>query len=71
MGECDGRIALITGASRGIGRAIALGYVNSSPGVSADWVRAGHYEIEVACERFAAKPSLRPLYDPRGERVRA
>ncbi|MFP6641098.1 MAG: SDR family NAD(P)-dependent oxidoreductase, partial [Myxococcota bacterium] len=23
MGECDGRVALITGASRGIGRALA------------------------------------------------
>ncbi|NRA01405.1 MAG: GcvT family protein [Myxococcales bacterium] len=54
-----------------LGRSIALGYLNSASGVSADWVRAGRYEIEVACERFSAKPSLRPLYDPHGERVRA
>ena len=54
-----------------LGRSIALGYLNSPSGVSADWVRAGSYEIEIACERFSAGPSLRPLYDPRGERVRA
>ncbi|MEE2702419.1 MAG: FAD-dependent oxidoreductase [Myxococcota bacterium] len=54
-----------------LGRSVALGYLNSPQGVSADWVRAGSYEIEVACERFPAKPSLRPLYDPRGERIRA
>jgi 4-methylaminobutanoate oxidase (formaldehyde-forming) len=33
-------------------------------------VKAGSYEIEVACERFSAQASLRPMYDPKAERVK-
>jgi len=36
-----------------------------------DFVASGTYEIEIACERFPAQASLRPLYDPKSERVRA
>ncbi len=53
-----------------LGRAIGLGYVANPEGVTADWVNAGSYEIEVACERFPARASLRPLYDPKAERVK-
>ncbi len=53
-----------------IGSSVALGYVENEEGVSADWIRSGSYEIEVACERYPARASLRPLYDPRGERVK-
>ena len=49
---------------------IGLGYVNNPDGVTADWVKEGTYEIEVACERFPAQASLRPLYDPKAERVK-
>ncbi|ESZ68982.1 hypothetical protein X726_31550 [Mesorhizobium sp. L103C105A0] len=34
-------------------------------------VLASSYEIEIAGERFAAKASLKPMYDPKSERVRA
>jgi len=56
-----------------LGRAIALGYVDGgAPGAAtAAWIHGGSYELEIANERVAATPSLRPLYDPRGERVRA
>jgi 4-methylaminobutanoate oxidase (formaldehyde-forming) len=53
-----------------LGRAVGLGYVNHPDGVTADWVKSGAYEIEVACERFAAQASLRPMYDPKAERVK-
>jgi 4-methylaminobutanoate oxidase (formaldehyde-forming) len=53
-----------------LGRAVGLGYVNHPDGVTADWVNAGSYEIEVACERFTAQASLRPMYDPKAERVK-
>ena len=54
-----------------MGHAIGLGYVaNGGDQVTADFVKSGAYEIEVACERFAAKASLRPFYDPNSERVK-
>jgi len=53
-----------------LGRAVGLGYVNNPDGVTADWVKDGTYEIEVACERFPARASLRPMYDPKAERVK-
>ncbi len=39
-------------------------------GVTADFVNSGSYEIEIACELFPAKASLRPFYDPKSERVK-
>jgi 4-methylaminobutanoate oxidase (formaldehyde-forming) len=54
-----------------LGAAIALGYVNHPDGVDAEFVNSGRYEIEVACERFPARASLRPLYDPKAERIRS
>jgi 4-methylaminobutanoate oxidase (formaldehyde-forming) len=53
-----------------LGRSIGLGYVHAGGEVSADWVTAGTYEIEVAGTRFSARPSLRPLYDSKAERVK-
>ena len=54
-----------------IGAALALGYLeNHAAPVTAEWVAAGRYEIEVAGERFPARASLRPFYDPASERVK-
>jgi 4-methylaminobutanoate oxidase (formaldehyde-forming) len=63
----------VTSANYGhhLGAAIGLGYVAHPDGVDADFVKTGRYEIEVACERVPAQASLRPLYDPGSERVRA
>jgi len=53
-----------------LGRALALGYVeNHGAVVDARFVADGRYEIEVAGERVAAEVTLRPFYDPGGERV--
>ena len=53
-----------------IGCAIGMGHVEHEDGVNANFVNAGSYEIEVACERIPARASLRPFYDPKSERVR-
>ncbi len=69
----DGEIVgYITSGNYGhhLGRAIGLGYVSHPDGVDADFVKSGSYEIEIACERVPAQASLRPLYDPKGERVK-
>jgi glycine cleavage system T protein len=53
-----------------LGCPVALGYVDAGELVDGSWFEAEPYEIEVACERFVARGSLSPLYDPRSERVR-
>ncbi|TYR32914.1 FAD-dependent oxidoreductase [Mesorhizobium microcysteis] len=68
----DGEIvSTVTSGNYGhhLGAAVGLGYVPCA-GESAAQVLASTYEIEVGGERFAAKASLAPLYDPKSERVR-
>ncbi|MCZ6730011.1 MAG: FAD-dependent oxidoreductase, partial [SAR324 cluster bacterium] len=69
----DGEMAgYLTSGNYGhaLGSAIGLGYVRNPDGVDRDFVLSGRYEIEVAGERFPAKASLRPFYDPQNERIR-
>jgi 4-methylaminobutanoate oxidase (formaldehyde-forming) len=53
-----------------LGGAIGMGYVPCT-GETAAQVLASSYEVEVAGTRVKATPSLKPLYDPKSERVRA
>ena len=54
-----------------LGAAIGLGYVKNEEGVDADFVKSGTYELEVAGQRIAASASLRPMYDPKSERIKS
>ncbi|MFP6688968.1 MAG: FAD-dependent oxidoreductase, partial [Alphaproteobacteria bacterium] len=54
-----------------LGAAVALGYVENPDGVDAEYVNSGTYEIEIAGVRYPATASLRPLYDPKSERIKA
>jgi 4-methylaminobutanoate oxidase (formaldehyde-forming) len=68
----DGEIvSIITSGNYGhyLGGAIGLGYVPCESESAAD-VLASTYEIEVAGERYKARASLKPLYDPGAKRVR-
>ncbi len=38
--------------------------------IDADWVRGGDYQVNVGGARYPITVSLRPLYDPAGERIR-
>jgi len=69
----DGEIVghLTSGAyGHALGGAVGLGYVPCH-GESAAQVLASDYEIDVAGRRVAAAASLRPLYDPASERIKA
>ena len=50
---------------------LGLGYIaaDGEP-VSDAWLAGGSYEVEVAAERVPARISLKPFYDPKGERVK-
>ncbi len=39
-------------------------------GVSDAWLKGGTWEVQIANDRFPAKVSRQPLYDPKAERVR-
>jgi len=54
-----------------IGRSIGMGYVNCADGVTADWLASGDWQVEVACERHAARVQLQPWYDPKNERIKS
>lgn len=53
-----------------LGGAVGLGYVENEAGAPTSYIKSGNYEIEVAGIRYPAQASLRPLYDPKGEKVR-
>ena len=52
-----------------LGAAVGLGYVPCKGETAAD-VLASTYEIDVAGTRVKAEASLRPMYDPKSERVK-
>ena len=53
-----------------LGGAVGLGYVENAGGVNAVFISEGTFEIEVAGIRVPATASLRPMYDPKSERVK-
>jgi glycine cleavage system aminomethyltransferase T len=51
---------------------IGIGYVRDKEnGVTPEDVLSGTYELEIACQRYPAKVSLEPLYDPKMARIKA
>jgi 4-methylaminobutanoate oxidase (formaldehyde-forming) len=67
------RVGWLSSAGFGytLDRSIGYGYVRHPDGVTADFVRSGTYELEVATERVPCEVSLQPFYDPTGQRVRS
>ncbi len=53
-----------------LGSCIGLGYVHTDHGIKPDDVLEGKYEIEVAGVRVPADVSLRPMFDPKNEKIR-
>jgi glycine cleavage system aminomethyltransferase T/glycine/D-amino acid oxidase-like deaminating enzyme len=53
-----------------LGGAMGFGYVENPEGVTGELLEAGGFEIQVAGDRYPATASLRPMYDPKSERVR-
>jgi 4-methylaminobutanoate oxidase (formaldehyde-forming) len=54
-----------------LGASVGLGVVDHAAGVTADLVTHSRWETEVCDTRVPATASLAPLYDPRGDRIRA
>jgi NAD(P)-dependent dehydrogenase (short-subunit alcohol dehydrogenase family) len=66
MGKLDGKIALITGAASGIGRASALAFAEEGAGVAvADWDETGAKQVaeEIGAKAFAIKVDVSKAAD--------
>ena len=69
----DGLLVGATGSGmwgHRVGKSLAMGYVACPEGVTAEWLAAGTWEVEIAWRRRPARVRLQPWYDPKGERVR-
>ncbi|WP_299441268.1 FAD-dependent oxidoreductase [uncultured Phycicoccus sp.] len=53
-----------------VGGSVGLGSVGADGPVTADWLREGRWEVDVAGTRHPCRVSLRPPYDPTSARVR-
>ena len=54
-----------------LGGSVGVGPVENEDGIATpDYIHSGTYEIEVAGERYPARASLKPMYDPKLLRVR-
>jgi glycine cleavage system aminomethyltransferase T/glycine/D-amino acid oxidase-like deaminating enzyme len=53
-----------------LGKSIGMGYVHAPAGVTREWLESGRWQVEVACERHAARVQLQPWYDPKNERIK-
>jgi glycine cleavage system aminomethyltransferase T/glycine/D-amino acid oxidase-like deaminating enzyme len=70
----DGRAAgLVTSAARGatVGASVGLAYLRRADGdvVAPDHIRSGRYQVNVGGQVCEARVSLRPPFDPDGEKV--
>ena len=66
-------ISYIRAASYGhtLGGAVGLAMIEADEPITQGWLDAGRWEVDVAGKLYPAVASLRPLYDPKMERVKA
>ena len=66
-------VGYVRAASYGhtLGGAVGLAMVQAPGPVTAAWLATGEWSLDVAGVRHGARTSLRPLYDPSNDRIRA
>jgi 4-methylaminobutanoate oxidase (formaldehyde-forming) len=60
-----------TGYGHTLGGPVTLAWVNASEIENDEWFTSGDYEIQMVTGRVPAKASLKPLYDPKSDRIRS
>jgi 4-methylaminobutanoate oxidase (formaldehyde-forming) len=64
----------VTSAAWGeaLGAPVGLAYLwdTSGASITLDWIRAGSYEVDIGGERYPVTVTLKPPYDPAGERIK-
>jgi 4-methylaminobutanoate oxidase (formaldehyde-forming) len=68
-------VGFVSSAAYGhtLGATVLMGYVERKDGQKAtpDWMNAGRYQVALGGTLYDARMSLRPLYDPAGQRIKA
>ncbi len=66
-------VGYIRSASYGftLGGAVGLAMIEPGEEVTRAYLDSGSWEVDIAGTRYSARVSLRPMYDPRSDRVRA
>ena len=66
------RVGDINAGSYGhtLGGAVGLGFVSCEDGVTKEFINSGNWEIKIAGVKYPAIASLKPLYDPKNERIK-
>lgn len=54
-----------------LGGAVGLAMIEAGEPLTQAWLNAGRWEIDIAGKRYPAEVSLKPLYDPQMQRIKA
>jgi heterotetrameric sarcosine oxidase gamma subunit len=53
-----------------LGGAVGLAMIDAGEPIDQSWIDAGEWTVEIAAQTYPASVSLRPMYDPKNERIR-
>ncbi|MEX1365733.1 MAG: FAD-dependent oxidoreductase, partial [Nannocystaceae bacterium] len=70
----DGKaVGYVRAASYGhtLGGAVGLAMIEADEPITTAWIEAGRWEVEIAGRMVPARLSIRPLYDPKMERIKS
>jgi 4-methylaminobutanoate oxidase (formaldehyde-forming) len=69
----DKAVGYIRAASYGhtLGGAVGLAMIEAGEPINKAYLQEGEWEIDIAGKRYPAEVSLRPMYDPKMERIKA
>ncbi|MCB0336345.1 MAG: hypothetical protein KDD62_08560, partial [Bdellovibrionales bacterium] len=54
-----------------LGGSVGLAFIRAGEPITKEYLAAGNWEVEIAGSRYPIAVSLRPLYDPKMERIKA
>ena len=53
-----------------LGGAVGLAMIDAGEPIDQSWIDAGEWTVEIGAQTYPASVSLRPMYDPKNERIR-
>jgi 4-methylaminobutanoate oxidase (formaldehyde-forming) len=68
----DIQVGITTSAAWGhrVSKSLAIAALNNPEGVSANWLKEGSFEVEVAMQRYPIQLQFAPFYDPKSAKMK-